>query len=206
MPAWSNPQPVGVSGGMTVIADLGNGLGHDALVDVQLIRDYATHHPPGYPFREDPGAHGSGDVLWLLKPEADALVAQGVAVYAGSIASAPPVNVDLPYASGPDGSANAGVGDTVTVTTGNWENKPNSYAYQWKRRTGANVNALPDATEASYVPVKQDKAKPVFCSVMAINEVGEAAADSNDVHVDANVAALDEDEDEPAAHARRRRR
>lgn len=183
MVAWSNPQVVGSSGGLDIVADLGDGLGHDALVDIQLLTDYATVHPPGYPFREDPGEHGSGDVLWLLKPEADALVVAGIAVYAGTIATEVPVNVDQPYASGPDGSTNAHPGDTVSVTNGNWDNKPNTYLYQWKRRTGANINVLPDATTATYVPANQDKGKSVFCTVLAVNEVGEAAVDSNNVAV-----------------------
>jgi hypothetical protein len=47
-----------------------------------LTKDYATHHPPGYPFR---AAHDApvvaGTVIDLIKPEADALVAAGAAQY-----------------------------------------------------------------------------------------------------------------------------
>lgn len=80
MPAWSNPQTVGTFAGEPIVADLGEGLGHDALVTVRLTKDYATHHPPGYPFRV---AHDApvvaGTVIDLIKPEADALVAAGAA-------------------------------------------------------------------------------------------------------------------------------
>lgn len=176
MTSWSNPQPVGTSGGLTIIADLGDGLGHAALVAVQLVKDYATHHPPGYPFRDDPGEHGPGDVMWLLKPEADAMVAAGIAVYAGSIATEPPINVDAPYVSG-----SGIVGEPLTCTMGNWENKPNSYAYLWKKWQAGSVVALPGAYEATYVPTNQDDNKDVFCTVLATNEVGEAIADSNTV-------------------------
>jgi hypothetical protein len=52
MPAWSNPQTLGTFAGEPIVADLGEGLGRDALVTVRLTKDYATHHPPpGYPFR-----------------------------------------------------------------------------------------------------------------------------------------------------------
>jgi hypothetical protein len=180
---WSNPQPVGLSGGLVIVADLGQGLGHDALVSVQLLREYETHHPPGYPFRDDAGAHGPGDVISLIKPEADALVAAGVAVIAGTIALEPPVNTAIPYACGTDGGLNADVGETVSVTKGEWTNRPNSYEYQWKRATGSNINVLPDATGPTYVPVMQDKSKSIFCTVVAINEAGAAAVDSNYVHV-----------------------
>ena len=40
MPAWSNPQTVGT--GEPIVADLGEGLGHDALVTVRLTKDYTT--------------------------------------------------------------------------------------------------------------------------------------------------------------------
>ena len=102
MTAWSNPQIVGVdAGGNPVIADLGDGLGHDALVNVVLVTNYSTIHPPGYPFREDPGDHVTGDFLSLIKPEADALVAAGLATYAGlpdapDVATDPPLVVDAP--------------------------------------------------------------------------------------------------------------
>jgi len=68
--------------GEPIVADLGEGLGHDALVTVRLTKDYATHHPPGYPFRiahDEPVV--AGTVIDLIKPEADALVAAGAAQY-----------------------------------------------------------------------------------------------------------------------------
>ena len=68
--------------GEPIVADLGEGLGHDALVTVRLTKDYTTHHPPGYPFRiahDEPVV--AGTVIDLIKPEADALVAAGAAQY-----------------------------------------------------------------------------------------------------------------------------
>ena len=77
--SWSNPQVVGKVAGEEIVAELGDGLGHDVLVTVLLTQDYEPHHPPGYPFRI---AHGvplvpAGFVLELVKPEAAALVAAG---------------------------------------------------------------------------------------------------------------------------------
>ena len=83
--SWSNPQVVGKVAGWEIVAELGDGLGHDVLVTVLLTQDYEPHHPPGYPFRI---AHGvplvpAGVVLELVKPEAAALVAAGAATYGG---------------------------------------------------------------------------------------------------------------------------
>ena len=82
--SWRNPQVVGKVAGVEIVAELGDGLGHDVLVSVLLTQDYEPHHPPGYPFRI---AHGvplvpAGVVLELVKPEAAALVAAGAATMA----------------------------------------------------------------------------------------------------------------------------
>jgi hypothetical protein len=94
MPAWSNPQTVGTVAGEPIVADLGEGLGHDALVTVRLTKDYATHHPPGYPFRV---AHDApvvaGTVIDLIKPEADALVAAGLSSGTHLKSNSPPPDV-----------------------------------------------------------------------------------------------------------------
>ena len=87
--SWSNPQVVGKVAGEEIVAELGDGLGHDVLVTVLLTQDYEPHHPPGYPFRI---AHGvplvpAGVVLELLKPEAAALVAAGAATYGEAVAA-----------------------------------------------------------------------------------------------------------------------
>ena len=49
--SWSNPQVVGKVAGEEIVAELGDGLGHDVLVTVLLTQDHEPHHPPGYPFR-----------------------------------------------------------------------------------------------------------------------------------------------------------
>jgi hypothetical protein len=49
--SWSNSQVVGKVAGREIVAELGDGLGHDVLVTVLLTQDYEPHHPPGYPFR-----------------------------------------------------------------------------------------------------------------------------------------------------------
>ena len=136
--SWSNPQVVGKVAGEEIVAELGDGLGHDVLVTVLLTQDYEPHHPPGYPFRI---AHGvplvpAGVVLELLKPEAAALVAAGAATYgeASPPATEPPANVTAPYCAGPSGGDTEPVGTTLTCTKGTWSNADDvQTAYQWER-------------------------------------------------------------------------
>ena len=86
----SNLQTVGTVGGAAIIAELGNGLGTAGIVRVTLTSDYVMVCPPGYPERETPGSGAgsfphtitAGTTANFQKPEADALVAAGSAVYA----------------------------------------------------------------------------------------------------------------------------
>ena len=95
----------------------------------------------------------------------------------------PPVNVDVPHAMGPDGSATAIVGDAVTVTMGNWENTPDTYGYQWSRDEDGDITPISGATSSSYVTAVEDDGCAVLCSVLATNVVGQASIDSNEVAV-----------------------
>jgi hypothetical protein len=89
---WSNLQKVGTTGPTgvetDVVAELGMGLFHPNLVGVTLTQCYHPMRPAGYPIRNSPGhmlqpgmTVQAGATLWLLKPEADALVAAGGATY-----------------------------------------------------------------------------------------------------------------------------
>ena len=86
----SNPQMVGAVGGAAIVAELGNGFGTAGTVRVTLTSDYVMVCPPGYPERETPGSGAgafphaitAGTTANFQKPEADALVAAGAAVYA----------------------------------------------------------------------------------------------------------------------------
>jgi hypothetical protein len=90
----------------------------------------------------------------------------------------PPAVVDAPYCSG-----SGVIGEPLTVTMGNWQNEPTEYAYLWKKMQEGNPVALPGATEPIYAPTNQDANQDVFCTVMATNSAGSAAADSNMVTV-----------------------
>ncbi len=89
---WSNPQTIGTVSGQPIIAELGPGLGSDALVAVTLSATYVRTPPPGYPAptpagaangsaTQAPGTILSGTTLKLPKPEAAALVTAGAASY-----------------------------------------------------------------------------------------------------------------------------
>ena len=120
--SWSNPQTVGYFGDpeAALVADLGPGLFHPSLIGVTLTQTYRPIRQPGYPTRHSPGkifmpgmTVQPGATMWLLKPEADALVAAGAADYSDlpppveqpPIPPAlPPAPYTAPYCGGPSGS------------------------------------------------------------------------------------------------------
>lgn len=86
----------------------------------------------------------------------------------------PPVNTVAPVASGtPD------VGQTLSCTTGTWDNSPTSYSYQW-RRDAVNIAG---ATSNTYTLVEADAETDVDCVVTATNLNSSVNADSNDITV-----------------------
>jgi hypothetical protein len=83
-----------------------------------------------------------------------------------------PVNTLAPAISG-----TAQQGQTVTCSTGTWNNPPTSYAYQWKR----NGVSIAGATGASYTLVTADVGQALLCAVTATNSGGSTAANSNTI-------------------------
>jgi hypothetical protein len=69
------------------------------------------------------------------------------------------------------------VGETLSCTTGTWDNGPDSYAYQWLR-AGAPISG---ATASTYELVGDDEGADISCEVTATNEEGSGAAESNAV-------------------------
>lgn len=187
--AWSNPQLVGAVEGDDLIADLGDGLGPDALVTVTLTKPYTPHHPPGYPIRPQHDVPiAAGSTIALIKPEAAALVAAGAANYGSEPIPPqlvdPPVNVIAPYCGG-----SGVVGEELTCTMGTWENEPTGYAYQWK--IGPLGSMIPGATDPAYVPDIDNAGKPVFCTVTASNVAGKASSDSNKVNITQHIDTVE---------------
>jgi hypothetical protein len=180
---WSNPQRVGSTPRGVVVADLGPGLFHPALTKIQLTQPYTPMRPPGYPTRESPGymlkpgtVQPVGTVLNLLKPEAEALIAQGSAVsYPPAL---PPANVTPPHCSGPSGGDMEPVGATLTCTKGTWSNADDAeIAYQWERDEAA----VPDATSDEYLTSYDDFGCALQCRVRVKTAAGVAKAVSNEI-------------------------
>jgi len=82
----------------------------------------------------------------------------------------PPVNVDVPAVSGPDGIT-ATVGQTLTCTMGTWNGVPSSYAYAWQS-DGAPNSAVGD----TYAVVAGDVGHGISCIVTATNNLGSTEA------------------------------
>jgi hypothetical protein len=110
---------------------------------------------------------------WMLWGT-DATVPQFAMVFVPTGAAPAPVNIDVPYLSGV-----GTVGETLSVTNGNWSNEPTAYAYQWKSdgdNVGIGVN--------TYLVVDGDVGKTITCIVMATNAGGSTTAPpSNGVQV-----------------------
>jgi len=86
-------------------------------------------------------------------------------------ATAPPVNVDVPYVSQ--------TGSTLSCTMGNWENVPTSYSYRWQI-DGANVGT----DSALYAVTAADVGGMATCTVTATNARGSTTAPaSNPVQI-----------------------
>ena len=92
------------------------------------------------------------------------------AITAGLANEFPPVNTTAPAVTG-----TGAVGNTLSVTNGNWTYVPTSYAYQWLRG-GANIAG---AMAATYVLQAADSGTNVSCRVTATNPAGSTSATSN---------------------------
>jgi hypothetical protein len=77
--------------------------------------------------------------------------------------TAPPGNVDVPYAEQRGGQ--------LTCTMGNWSNAPTSYAYQWKRGA-TNIGG----NSSTYAVTSADVGTTVTCVVTATNALGSTVA------------------------------
>jgi hypothetical protein len=94
-------------------------------------------------------------------------LAMGNAITAGLASVIPPVNTTAPAVTG-----TGTVGQVLSVTNGNWNYTPTSYAYQW-RRGATNIIG---ATASSYTLVAADSGTNVACQVTATNPAGSTAA------------------------------
>jgi len=90
--------------------------------------------------------------------------------YTGPVVG-PPVNVNVPLLSGPNGINPADVGQTLNCTMGNWEGAPENYAYQFAADS-ANVSG----TDNTYVVAAGDAGKSITCLVTATNSGGATPA------------------------------
>ena len=86
----------------------------------------------------------------------------------------PPVNTTAPAVTG-----TGTVGQTLSVTNGNWTYVPTSYAYAWLR----GGTPIGGATAATYLLVAADSGTSVSCRVTATNAAGSTPVLSNAIAV-----------------------
>ncbi len=94
-------------------------------------------------------------------------LAMGNAITAELSKLFPPVQTSAPVVSG-----TGTVGQTLSVTNGNWTYAPTSYAYQWRR----GATNIAGATAATYLLVAADSGTTVTCQVTATNAAGSTPA------------------------------
>lgn len=148
-----------------------------------LATDTATHDATitTAPAALQPGAAGhspfTNDVLLIVNAGKGGNLApldMGNAITAGLANEIPPVNTTVPAATG-----TGTVGQTLSVTNGNWQYVPTSYAYQWLR----NGAAIAGATAATHLLVAADSGTSVSCQVTATNAAGSTPIISNAIAV-----------------------
>ncbi len=93
----------------------------------------------------------------------------------GTVLGLPPVNTVPPVVSG-----TAIQGQTLSTTTGTWDNSPTGYAYQWRRcdAAGNNCSDIAGATSSTYALVYADAGSTIRVVVTATNPYGSGAATS----------------------------
>jgi virginiamycin B lyase len=94
-----------------------------------------------------------------------------------SALAAAPENVELPKVTPPAPL----VGNSESASDGSWENDPESFEYQWLRcdEAGASCVAIVNATDPTYLPVKEDLDQTLRVAVTAQNSIGDATATSD---------------------------
>jgi hypothetical protein len=116
-------------------------------------------------------AADTGDILQVANSAGGSsvnykIIIMGRSVPAGVSSGLLPINTVLPSISGI-----AGIGNTLTCSTGTWLNLPSSYAYQWKRDNVVIVGA----NASTYVFSILDIAATITCVVTATNGIGAAS-------------------------------
>ena len=104
----------------------------------------------------------------------DANIPQMALTFVPAGAAIPPSIIDNPVITG-----SSAVGSTLSCSTGNWDNEPTSYTYQWQS-AGTNISG---ATNSIYVTQNSDSNNVVTCVVTATNAAGSASATSNAIMV-----------------------
>jgi len=99
----------------------------------------------------------------------------------GTTAGPIPVNTALPAISGTPAND-----QTLTASTGTWDNSPTSYSYQWLR--GDTPTEIPGATGDTYaIDPDNDDNKPIRVRVIATNENGDSEPAISDPTTNVNL-------------------
>ena len=114
------------------------------------------------------------DVGKFVKVAVTATNSIGSSIAALSAAKGPAIDIIATNLTLPTVSGTAKNAETLAATTGTWENRPTSYAYQWKRATTATgtYSAISGETGRTYVMTDNDVDKFIKVSVTAVNSGG----------------------------------
>jgi len=121
----------------------------------------------------------AGDVGHTLRVAVVAINSSGNAsatsAQSAVVSIAPPANSAPPAVSGAPVQAQA-----LSATTGDWQNSPTTFTYQWLQcdATGANCVEIPGAMASSYVPVLGDAGHALRVIVTATNASGTTSSTS----------------------------
>jgi len=118
------------------------------------------------------------DVGFYIKGTVAGVNSGGTAAYASSTATTQVIDIAPVYTGPPVITGTAQTGQTLSVSTGSWDNRPTSYHYQWKRSetsdgTYTNIAA---ATSNSYQVTVEDLGWFIKAVVTGVNTGGDAGA------------------------------
>jgi hypothetical protein len=108
-------------------------------------------------------------------------VVSAINIFAATSATATAVNVPYPAPislTPPAVVGTAKVGQTLTCSTGAWDNSPTAYTFQWLRNGVLNIG-----TGSTYVAVDADDGQSISCIVTASSPGGIVSATSNSVAI-----------------------
>ena len=120
----------------------------------------------------------AGDVGYFIRGTVAGVNTGGTSTYVSSIATSQAIDIVPVNATSPAITGTSQIGQTLSVSTGSWDNRPTSFTYQWQRAETASGTYLniSGATNSSYVITVSDLGYFIKAVVIGVNTGGDAVS------------------------------